>query len=206
MRKTLLILIFMLAAATVDVSAQTMRDLFVAMPDTILPHLTVNNRLDCIDFLDANMEARVRNRFDSYSELLALSDDYLLLRTSASGTMQVKLLPSDGDTIICVVNTLSAEASDSRINFYNSDWTAVGERFDMPEISRFFIPGDSAAYFIERADIYLVELKVSSENGDITAEYTLPGYLPNDEARKMSAHLRRLVYRWNGERYMLVKE
>lgn len=206
MKKILSIFIFVFAAATVNVAAQTIRDLFVEMPDSLLPHLTENDRLDCIDFLDAGMEARVMNVFDSYSELETLADDYLLLRTSDSGTMQVKLLPAGSDTIICIIHTLCAEACDSRVNFYNMDWTPAAVNFEMPAISDFFIPGDSAEYFIERADIYLVELKMLPKNNDIVAEYTLPNYMPHEEAQRMAAHLRPVRYRWKGGRYMLVKE
>ena len=73
------------------VSAQSMRTLFVEMPDSIMPLLTKNNREDCVDFIDAGMQARVTNRLDSKSELLKFTPDYLLLKTSSSGSMQMKM-------------------------------------------------------------------------------------------------------------------
>ena len=49
--------------------AQKMRDVFAAMPDSVLGIMTKNNRLDCIDFIENDMEAKVRNRFDGLSRL-----------------------------------------------------------------------------------------------------------------------------------------
>ena len=60
--------------------AQKMRDVFAAMPDSVLGIMTKNNRLDCIDFIENDMEAKVRNRFDGFSVLKALTVDYLDLQ------------------------------------------------------------------------------------------------------------------------------
>ena len=63
--------------------AQKMRDVFAAMPDSILEVMTKNNRLDCIDFIEHGMEARVRNRFDGFTQLKAMTLDYLDLQLTA---------------------------------------------------------------------------------------------------------------------------
>ena len=62
--------------------AQKMRDVFASMPDSILEVMTKNNRLDCIDFIEHGMEARVRNRFDGFTQLKAMTLDYLDLRSA----------------------------------------------------------------------------------------------------------------------------
>lgn len=60
-----------------------MRDIFASAPDSVFPLLTRNNRLDCIDFIENKMPARVKNRLDNVVELLKLGDAYLQLRTSS---------------------------------------------------------------------------------------------------------------------------
>ena len=54
--------IFLCLTLTV-MSQTTMRDVFRQMPDSIVPYLTENNRLDFIDFIDSNMKAEVTNAF-----------------------------------------------------------------------------------------------------------------------------------------------
>lgn len=114
-----------------QVTAQPlMRDVFAAMPDSILPMVTKNNRLDCIDFIENNMEAKVRNVADEYVTLEALTRDYALFRTSAASVMELKLLPtSDTTAVLCVITTAQAgepgtprRMEDSNIRFFQTDW------------------------------------------------------------------------------------
>ena len=64
MRKAVYILTLCALLFVTHTNAQEMRDIFVEMPDSIIPLLTQSNRADCVDFLDAKMRARVTNKFD----------------------------------------------------------------------------------------------------------------------------------------------
>ena len=96
--------------------AQKMRDVFAAMPDSVLGIMTKNNRLDCIDFIENDMEAKVRNRFDGFSVLKALTVDYLDLQLTPNCRVEMKLLPAE-DTLnyICVARTYSGPPFTRRI-------------------------------------------------------------------------------------------
>ncbi len=146
-----------------SVAAQPlMRDVFAAMPDSVLPMVTKNNRLDCIDFIENNMEAKVRNVADENVTLEALTNDYARFRTSASAVMELKLLPVDtlaapvleGSSapsyLLCIVNTIQTgepdsprRLEDSNIRFLWADWSAIDPSFvtspffSMPELSAF---------------------------------------------------------------------
>ena len=110
-----------------------MRDVFASMPDSILPMVTKNNRLDCIDFIENNMEARVRNKADEYVTLEALTTDYARFRTSAVAVLELKLLPvSDSTAVLCLVTTIqtgeegtSRRLEDSQIRFLAADWSPL---------------------------------------------------------------------------------
>ena len=198
MKKVVLLLFLLLFCVNSFLSAQSMRTLFVQMPDSIMPFLTKNNREDCVDFIDANMLARVTNRLDTKSELLQFTFDYLHLKTSEAGSMQIKMLPVDGDTILCVINTVCAEACDSRIAFYTRNWQPLdGSRyFKKPLIRDFFLAvntpdsqqdssddltsakkAESLDELLDIADIYLVYLTFSDRGNILTAEYTMPHYM-----------------------------
>ena len=105
--KRLSLFIILYSSFIICASAQIlMRDVFGAMPDSVLPLVSKNNRLDCIDFIENNMEAKVRNLLDEYVTLEALTNDYARFRTSASALMELKLLPtSDSTSVLCVVTT-----------------------------------------------------------------------------------------------------
>ena len=89
-----------------------MRDIFASAPDSVFPLLTRNNRLDCIDFIENKMPARVKNRLDNVVELLKLGDAYLQLRTSERSIVEMRLL---SDSLMCLIHTYMGPAADSRV-------------------------------------------------------------------------------------------
>ena len=100
-----------LAVSLSGLHAQTrMRDVFASAPDSVFPLLTRNNRLDCIDFVENKMPARVKNRLDEVVELQSLTDHYLCLRTSERSQVEMRLL---SDSLFCLVNTYEGPAPDS---------------------------------------------------------------------------------------------
>ena len=68
--------------------AQKMRDVFVAMPDSVMPYLTKVNKADCIDFIDSKMRAIVKNRLDNQCEMTRLTDDYTQMKLSKGSGLQ----------------------------------------------------------------------------------------------------------------------
>ena len=183
--------------------AQDLRALFIEMPDTLLPLLTDNDRRDMIDFWDARMSASVVNRLDGKSRITALTDDFLSVELSRSSSMQIKMLNVEGGgTLLCIVNTVGAEAYDSRIHFYNSRWERVdGLKFAMPSIVDFFLPSDSVDKALAVSDIYLVKLSLSADSDSLKAEYTMPLYMSRSDSARVAPQLRPLFYRWTGKRF-----
>ena len=205
MRKLLFFIILLFGGAMTMASAQDMRTIFLNAPDKIFPLLTGNDRADLVDFIEADMKAKVSNRLDGTSELHELGRDYLMLATTASSTMQMKLLPVKDDTIICVVKTVKAEAADSRIFFYDKEWNALdgSAMFVYPSINDFFASAADAAAWSDACDIYLVSLALSAGDNTLVAEYTMPAYMNVDDAAKVKPLLRKLVYRWSGGRFVI---
>lgn len=194
---------FVLLIVMQMVSAQTMHGLFVEMPDSLLPLLTTNDRKDCIDFLDAGMRAVVTNRLDGKSELLAINDSFMHLKTTASSYMQMRLLPlADGGSVLCLVNGVKAEACNGSVRFYTLGWQPADVSFVAPSIADFFMPSDSVASAVEAADIYLVRYTLSGDSDCLRAEYTMPDYMTREDSARVAPQLRPLLYRWNGKGFV----
>lgn len=203
MRKIIYILTI-LAFAT-QTNAQEMRTIFTEMPDSIIPLLTHSNRADCVDFLDAKMRARVTNRMDGDSELLQLTPDYLKMKLTDHTFLQMKLLPrSSGDTIICMINTVCAEANDSRIRFYTKKWQAINpatKLFKKPYIKDFFTADGSLEKILRITDIYLVELTLSPSETTMQASYTMPAYMSRKDSTFVTKNMHPIEYRWTGKTF-----
>lgn len=202
MRKMLfLILLPFLSTA---LQAQQMERLFMLAPDTVLPLLTENDRFELVEYAKARMKSRVSNQLDGESVLKEITPDYLLLCPTKLSTMQMKLLPTSNDTIICVVNSVKIEAEDSRVAFFDSRWNRLHDDscFTFPPIKEFFSPSDTIDKYVNMCDIYLVSLRLSPDENHIVAEYTMPSYMNKRDAAVVAPLLRKLVYRWNGKSFV----
>lgn len=108
---------------------KTLPMLFKAMPDSIMPYLTENNRLDMIDFMEAGMKAEITNRLDCRSEMLYLSDDSLSIRMSESMKIDLFVMPTEEvydscHYMICMRRTFYANSKEAeRVDtFYSVAW------------------------------------------------------------------------------------
>jgi hypothetical protein len=204
MRKVLLIVVSVLCG--ISASAQDMKSVFIAMPDSITPLLTKVNKEDFVDFLDSNMKAEVKNRFDGTAEMKVLTEDYTLVQTSEIGTLEMKLLPvNDSTKVICMVKTVCASACDSDVRFYTSDWSKefdAASLLQRPSADVFFLPNDTLSeegvLIRKKADMHLMKASLSKDVPTLTFIYTTPDYLNQEDKEKLLPHLRKepVVLEW----------
>lgn len=184
-----------------------MRDVFAAMPDSVQPMVTKNNRLDCIDFIENNMEARVRNKADEFVTLEALTADYARFRTSDVSVMELKLLGK----VLCVVTTAqtgeegtSCRLEDSNIRFYTPEWLPLqAHTFKTPAVESFFteLTPETEAARRSLASFHPVKLQLSPEEVTLTATLQT-SLLTTSEKEAVRDVLQPVVLRWNGTSFV----
>ena len=192
-------------------SAQDMKSVFIAMPDSITPLLTKVNKEDCVDFLDSQMKAEVKNRFDGTAEMKVLTEDYTLVQTSEIGTLEMKLLPvNDSTKVVCLVKTVCASGCDSDVRFYASDWSKELEAasfLQRPSADVFFLPNDTLSeegiLIRKKADMHLMKASLSKDEPTLTFIYTTPDYLTQEDKEKLLPHLRKepVVLEWKDGKF-----
>ena len=118
-----------------------MAALFKEMPDSLMPYLTRNNRLDMLDFMEAHMKAEVTNRFDGKSEMKALTPDSLFITMNNLLTIDMKLVkveePVDSSLVTIRVRrtyTLNENQAESVVDFYSSAWRLLSSRVERSSI------------------------------------------------------------------------
>jgi len=207
--KRLLFFIFHSSFFIICATAQIqMRDIFAAMPDSVQPMVTKNNRLDCIDFIENNMEARVRNKADEYVTLEALTADYACFRTSSAAYMEMKLLPvNDTLSVLCVVMTAESGErgttcylADSNIRFFHTDWKPLTTfSFVPPSLDAFFtsLTVDIEAARRSLASFHPVKLQLTPNATTLTATLQT-SFLNIDERDAVRDFLQPVVMQWNG--------
>ena len=132
MKKWLISCLLISMTSVCSAQEPTLRDVFRQLPDSLMPSLSLNNRLDFIDFMDSNMKAAVRNQLGGMSEMTALTDDSLSVRMSDALRVNMLLLTLDEpvDTIRQVVVFAETFLTDSvygetTVKFYTPDWQLI---------------------------------------------------------------------------------
>ena len=131
MKKILFLSLFLCTQLLVQAQTESLniRNLFKQMPDSLMPYLTQNNRLDMMDFMDAKMKAGVNNLLGGESEMTFLSDDSLCVKLSGAMTIEMKLQIEDSAQVIVMKKTILTEKRQKEILIgrYSSSWRPISD-------------------------------------------------------------------------------
>ena len=197
-------ILIMLAMSGLSAFSQTKaKDVFATAPDSIFPLLTTNNRLDCIDLIENNMKATVKNKLEQKTEMTALTDSYLQIKPSERSVVEIKML---NDSVFCLINTCLGPAPDSRISFFTHDWKPYKTTFPMPHATDFWtsVPDSLAsdANFAQRSleDLLLIQISADKESTELTLTIQT-SELSGKEKEIAQKYVQPLRYRWNGKSF-----
>lgn len=123
--KRLCILTTVLMSLFINCNAQNMKDVLKEMPDSIIPLLTRNNILDCIDFLDSKMKAEVSNKMRGKSTMTKLTDNYCSIELTSASKIELYILKDGKEPSIKLVHSYKAENWDESTTFYTMKWKKI---------------------------------------------------------------------------------
>ena len=113
------------AMTFLPMQAQTMAEVLRTMPDSILPLLTKNDRLDLVDEWQGGVKAEVKNRLGGMVQLTELTDSTACLQMSAvsSVTLEIVERPDSHEKAIRMVHTCTVDGLTNRYErWFTMDW------------------------------------------------------------------------------------
>ncbi|MBR6828139.1 MAG: DUF3256 family protein [Prevotella sp.] len=131
MKRRVLTFFLVMTAMVSSADSLTVRSLFQSMPDSLLPYLSRNNRLDFIDFIDSKMKAEVVNELGGTSEMTALTDDSLSIRLNAVSKVDMLLLSTTTqERTIVLIRTLGREndLTESDVEYFTVQWQPITDK------------------------------------------------------------------------------
>lgn len=213
MKKFFIVIFIMLAGVQMRAQDVLMRDVFIAMPDSFMPYLSHNNKLDLIDFMESGMASEVTNELDNKTQLDTLTADYLRLRLSPASLLEMKLLPytnaamSDSiDRVVCLVITFGEEPMESVIMFYTPQWKQVAIANPAQSLAdELIIRPDTIDR--ERFDVLssmisprMVVCSLSPYDSMLRAQIAIP-MLSAEERKSVEPLMRPKNLKWDGEKF-----
>lgn len=116
MNKRIVISALLAILTILPLSATTIKELWIAAPDSLFPYLDKAKRLELVDVKET------KNKLDGISKLDTLTSSFMQVSLNKLTQLQMKLVPVDGDTLICMVKTYMLPESDSEVIFYDTNW------------------------------------------------------------------------------------
>ena len=193
-------------------NAKSMREMWLSMPDSLMPYMNKNLRQEMIDFIDMKLHADVKNLLGDNSRMDTLTSNYVHLTMDTLTTVEMRLLPqTDTDSLLCMVTTVAGPAKESDITFFDSNWHPVylkgafGGK-DQREIASELISRPDTMKEKRYEDLkamidpMMSYAKLSSSDGDITFLLSFPMLTKEDKKMIESIVLQR-KFKWDGKRF-----
>lgn len=137
---------------------------------------------------------------------LNFTDDYLKIKTSEVGNVQIKLLSLVNNTkIICVIKTVCGSTCDSRIQFYSVDWTPIESTSLLPALSAetFFDESKKGSQDYSNALSLIDMVPISAEFGnnadDLILSFNYTDYISIENLDKIKPFIKQdsLTLHWD---------
>lgn len=178
-----------MAQNTADAGSFTAREVFSGLQVPALDLLKKSQRLDMLDYWDADSIHKAVNGLGGQSWLMTVTPDYLKVAVSPVSTFEVKLLPLKKDTVVMTISTVgdSVQAPDSKVAFYDRSLRPLdtSKLLVAPDLSLFFdIPKGSATKMSEIREMIpfpTVEYSVDKESNDLKARLTVERFMDVDD-------------------------
>ena len=208
MKKQLLTL-FWLLLAVFPAGAQTLREAWVAMPDSLLPYLDKSKRAQLLELNDDRMPAEADNKLQGTSRLDTLLQNYLQVSASESMVLQMKLLPrqtaegQEADSVLCMVQTLKGPCPESRVRLFSRSWELLSDtcyRDKKLLVRPDTISAERFAELLESISLVVWKSELLPDADELVLTPSLP-LLFVEEKEKMKPLLLQRNLKWNGKTF-----
>jgi len=187
------------------VVSQTMKDLWIAMPDSLFPYLNQSLRSEGVALAERNLDATVVNLLKEKTRIDTLSADYMAVTMSKSMSLQMRLLPSEqGDSVLCIVKRYCVPETESTMTLYARDWKRIETiAFDVEKLVSRPDTMSVSKYqeLLKLLDPYMISASLSASDDVLTVAVDVAN-VSEEERKDLVAILPKRKFRWNGKNFL----
>ncbi len=189
-------LILLVSFSLLPLNAQNMRQIWLEMPDSIVPYLNRSLRTELADYVTMGMKSEVLNALRDTTRIEKLTDDYILVQLSNATKLEIKSL--DASTI-AMVQTWCGPLAESKLSLFSNNWEAKQLNID---VSPMFVKPDTMSQqryseLLDMANVTMNEMQLSVKDNSLTIKYSVP-LLSSTDKKEMQVILRQRKLNWNG--------
>lgn len=189
-------LILLVTFSLLPLNAQNMRQIWLEMPDSIVPYLNRSLRTELADYVTMGMKSEVMNALRDTTRIEKLTDDYILIQLSNATKLEIKSL--DASTI-AMVQTWCGPLAESKLSLFSNNWEVKPLNID---VSPMFVKPDTMSQqryseLLDMANVTMKEMQLSVKDNSLTIKYSVL-LLSSTDKKEMQAILRQRKLNWNG--------
>lgn len=205
LKKCFLLLLLAFVSSQMAFS-QSIKEVWLNMPDSLFPYLNRSLREDCFTFKSKGLDLETDNLLKEKTAIDTCANDYMAVRLSKSASLQMRLLPyAKGDSVVCVAVSYHIPETDSQVSLYTKDWIKMSEiSFDIGQlVSRPDTMGvDEYEDLLKLLDPYLVSASVSPSENSLEVCVSAAS-VSEEEKEKLKTILKKRKFVWTGESFLL---
>lgn len=195
MKKILIIICFL--TCWLGVSAQSLREVWIEMPDSILPYLSKSQRTELADYVEMKAEPAVLSTFGDSVRIERMTNNYLLLKANEATRLEIKLL--DNNTL-ALVQTWMAPAAESKLRLFNLQWqpkeAVVAYKVNIVKPDS--MSDEDFADLKTLMSPRLKEYRLSADNNSLSVSWNYP-LLSKKDVKRVTEILKSQVLNWTGK-------
>ena len=195
MKKILIIICFL--TCWLGVSAQSLREVWIEMPDSILPYLSKSQRTELADYVEMKAEPAVLSTFGDSVRIERMTNNYLLLKANEATRLEIKLL--DNNTL-ALVQTWMAPAAESKLRLFNLQWqpkeAVVAYKVNIVKPDS--MSDEDFADLKTSMSPRLKEYRLSADNNSLSVSWNYP-LLSKKDVKRVTELLKPQVLNWTGK-------
>ena len=195
MKKILIIICFL--TCWLGVSAQSLREVWIEMPDSILPYLSKSQRTELADYVEMKAEPAVLSTFGDSVRIERMTNNYLLLKANEATRLEIKLL--DNNTL-ALVQTWMAPAAESKLSLFNLQWQPKEAVVDYKVniVKPDSMSDEDFADLKTLMSPRLKEYRLSADNNSLSVSWNYP-LLSKKDVKRVTELLKTQVLNWTGK-------
>lgn len=159
-----------LCTISFSANAQKVGDLFLSMPDKIVPTLSKQQRFEMLEYSKLNRRDSVRNKFNEYVSIQHYDsiNQLITFNTTKNNLTEIKVFEmEDATPVVAIINTVLQPVRLSTIQFYNTNWQPMMLFTDIPTAKQWLISENT-----ENAEIDLDWLNKHLENSYLSFTFS----------------------------------
>lgn len=198
--------IISISVIAIAAQAQGLQKFFIDTPDSIQPYMKKLDREALVMSADPSKDtcSYMNIVYGGTVSITHLTPELIVFNPSKTLTQEYSILPSEGDSVFCVISTYKAPEGESSVKIYDKNWTWLST-LDLTDKAKLARPDSiSEARFeeiIKTQEIKMTLASIDKKNSkQLNLEFSMP-LMSSDEKKAFLPVVLQTNLKWNGKTF-----